>query len=223
MFTLNEPRLVMEENKRIKRDGAFEMTLAHLEEVEATLELLANVSMKQMWVSAHRQIFEEFLYLLMHRTILMFVESSMGTQLRKRYTPCSDNEKIMWSMHCKEPLTIAEQAYNEDEGLYSQSPSIFMLTMSLKFQACLKAWALACSCGMRKSCFAREYFSKPITYDANGLALKYSLTHWEHLNRAICELMEKQGRHALEWGKWEKRNEMLSLLTDIFKSGELFT
>ncbi len=70
--------------------------------------------------------------------------------------------------------------------------------MSLKFNACLKAWLLACSNGMRMSCFVREYFTKNIqaTYSAglnsqntndrnrNGI-LRYSLTHWDHLNKAI--------------------------------------
>lgn len=56
----------------------------------------------------------------------------------------------------------------------------------MRYNDCLKLWLLACSEGMRSSCFVREYFNKSIiNVDIKGSTLKYSLTHWDHFNKAI--------------------------------------
>lgn len=103
------------------------------------------------------------------------------------------------------------------------SPSVFIFGMSLRFNDCLKLWLLACSTGMRRSCFVREYFSKLITTDLKGGNLKYSLTHWDHLNKAIVEIIQSIINRIKEWGKWENTSELLDLLYDSFNSGEVFT
>ena len=46
----------------------------------------------------NRQLFEELLYYLMHRTIVLFAPSSVGEKLRKKYIPQSRNEKVMWEL-----------------------------------------------------------------------------------------------------------------------------
>jgi len=55
---------------------------------------------------------------------------------------------------------------------------------------------------MRNSCFVKEYFNKPISIDANSTTLKYSLTHWDHLNKAIIEIINALINRIKDWGKW---------------------
>lgn len=84
-----------------------------------------------------------------------------------------------------DPDRVDEEITSQLIDFASLRPSVFILGMSLRFNECLKLWLLACSTGMRCSCFVREYFSKPITTDYKGSTLKYSLTHWDHHNKAI--------------------------------------
>ena len=69
---------------------------------------------------------------------------------------------------------------------------------------------------MRMSCFVREYFSKSIqsTYAVNansannsnkGGILRYSLTHWDHLNKAITEIIQGLTNRIRDWGKWQDK------------------
>ena len=123
----------------------------------------------------------------------MFVQNSMNSELRKRYTPQSDNEKTLWDMFPSDTLGkkihgFSEHgSYMDEEDFFEtkvMNPSIFIFSMSLKFQACLKAWAFACSNGLKRSSFVREYFFKSI--GSSGETYKYALSHWDHLNKAIC-------------------------------------
>ena len=87
----------------------------------------------------------------------------------------------------------------------------------------MKIWMIACSTGMKNSSFIREYFQKPICTDARGTVLKYSLTHWDHINRAISELIENDMRRLAEWVAWNSKEEILTILHDTYNSAEMFT
>ena len=181
----------------------------------------------------NRQMFEEMLYYLMHRTIVLFAPSSVGQKMRKKYIPQSRNEKLMWDLQAGES-PIRQQVGNVWEGYdpdrieeeyatqlldyNAQRPSVFILAMSLRYNQCLKLWLLGCSFGMRSSCFVREHFSKPIMLDARGNSLKYSLTHWEHLNKALSEIMQGLTNRVRQWGKWHTKNQLLNILNDCFQS-----
>ena len=64
-------------------------------------------------------------------------------------------------------------------------PNAFILLMSIRFIDCAKVWMAACSTGMQNSHFSREYFSSPINTDLKSYKMKYSLTHWDHMNTIL--------------------------------------
>ena len=47
---------------------------------------------------------------------------------------------------------------------------------------------VACSMGMKNSRFVREYF---YFTDGKGSKIKYSLTHWDHMNKALNDIMKQ--------------------------------
>lgn len=96
---------------------------------------------------------------------------------------------------------IIEEVSQFSDSTFSK-PNVFILAMSIRYNECLKLWLLACSNGMRNSCFVKEYFNKPISMDAKSGTLKYSLTHWDHLNKAIIEIINALINRIKDWGKW---------------------
>ena len=98
--TLNEPRsqryttsprdILHHPSKTMSKKQA-ELTLAQVDEMEATLEFVACLLRCEMWVIISRKHFEELLYVLMHRTIFMFSNGEDNSNsTRKLYKPYSD-------------------------------------------------------------------------------------------------------------------------------------
>ena len=71
--------------------------------------------------------------------------------------------------------------------------------MSIRYNECLKLWLLSVSSGLRSSCFVRKYFNEAILIDQKGSAIKYSLNHWEHLNRGLIEIIHGLNLRIGDW------------------------
>lgn len=128
----------------------------------------------------------------------------MGVRTKKFYRPISNAEKLIWDidmakgqegrdyegivdgdMQIEEDFTLVTMTYKES------GPKTFLLSMSIRFLDCSKAWMSACSAGMKYSYFTREYFKRSYTLGEpkSNIALKYSLTYWDHISQALVSML----------------------------------